>query len=1270
MNGTPRLRSAYPSTPQTGPASLSRNAASSGGRGPAAPLRGAPVASTDQHATSDGPLIPFHLVDAPSQRFYALAVYVGLFGWRLYDWYRLVEEDGDSIAEFWHFLKWGAIDGVFLYGLPGLRIPWLEWSWTTTTALFLLHAIMDGCLMFRFSIPLFSWLLAIVKIFYDREVAISERSVDPAAVIYNSSLILGKQTIHILPEGSAMLNPEGGCFCLDGSKKSVNLPIRINQTNPILIELLRIDFDTNQNETISISAKQVKDLKRKADKVLPKKDISNPRFLNFEVKRTGVYRLQKVVDESKLEVQRRLSDTLVVACPKASIKRSQVDKCRGELSDLSLQVEGTPPLQIRYSRTVNRQDNWVSLQSIQPENFLSPFTGSQRAPGALTSPLDTDVSWARAQSINVPLNESLSISGTWLYSIDEVQDACGNVANYSLRNDDGEQIKPRGANVEQTFIVHERPRASMSGCDSQHPLKIAKGRTALLPIQLGSTGQGAADIGHTLTYMFTPNEQLHANGEHAANAKVEEVFLKSPAQGSPVKDQGLYTLKTVSSQFCAGDVMEPASCLVLNPPEPDMAMAAEEIHDKCAGKSIGLTVDLDLLGTPPFDIRYEITKRGDKHVQHKSVHISRLRHQLRLTPQEAGHYTYRFKTIDDSVYKGVPLPKSFVLEQDVKPPASARLASRNLKKSCIEEPVSFDVLLQGEAPWTLEYELVHGGKRNKQKIRDIGTELHTITTEKLVNGGEYALALASVQDKTGCKIFLEEEVKIDVRRQRPKASFGQLEGKREMLTLEDSPIELPLRLTGEAPWKVKYRNLNDTSQPLVYEKRFHASNDFLQVRNQGIYEIVDVQDNTCPGTVDPATRMFEVLWIPRPEIKVSGSTLVELVGDKYIKKPVCEGDEDTLEVSLTGMPPYVIKYEQRLKSERGAVSLTNKELKPGLGVASIRMETSRAGQYEYKFYELGDYLYDHDGSKHSPLVLQQLVNSRPSARFKDIGRTYNYCKDEESGGEVIPIILEGIPPFYLEISIKPHTNGKPEVVTVPNINTKAYDFRIPHHVLTLGYHTLSVRKVRDARGCQRKTEFNALHVPVHVSDVPSISPFDSKTDYCVGDRIAYTLSGTPPFNVFYSFEGTESKATSTTTTFRRIAQRPGNFTITALTDNAAHCKARTHITKIIHQMPSVRIGKGRETVVDIHEGGEAEIIFEFWGAPPFEFTYTRSTTPRKGQKPRVLETKHDISHDHVKVVKASDEGTYEVVAIKDKHCAFSTLRPDGGTQKQKSIKYQ
>jgi nucleoporin POM152 len=151
MNGTPRLRSAYPSTPQTATSPASQNVASSRGRGPATPLRKMPAVQSSQSG-SDGPLIPFHYVDGPSQRFYALAIYVALFAWRLYDWYGLLEDDGDSISEFWNFLKWGAIDGVFLYGLPGLRIPWLEWSWTTTTTIFLAHAIMDGCLMFRVSV--------------------------------------------------------------------------------------------------------------------------------------------------------------------------------------------------------------------------------------------------------------------------------------------------------------------------------------------------------------------------------------------------------------------------------------------------------------------------------------------------------------------------------------------------------------------------------------------------------------------------------------------------------------------------------------------------------------------------------------------------------------------------------------------------------------------------------------------------------------------------------------------------------------------------------------------------------------------------------------------------------------------------------------------------------------------------------------------------------------------------------------------------------------
>jgi nucleoporin POM152 len=39
------------------------------------------------------------------------------------------------------------------------------------------------------------------KTVFDREMSISENSVRPARILHNSSLIMGKQIINILPEG-------------------------------------------------------------------------------------------------------------------------------------------------------------------------------------------------------------------------------------------------------------------------------------------------------------------------------------------------------------------------------------------------------------------------------------------------------------------------------------------------------------------------------------------------------------------------------------------------------------------------------------------------------------------------------------------------------------------------------------------------------------------------------------------------------------------------------------------------------------------------------------------------------------------------------------------------------------------------------------------------------------------------------------------------------------------------------------------------------------
>ncbi|KAF2813740.1 uncharacterized protein BDZ99DRAFT_436189 [Mytilinidion resinicola] len=1255
MSGTPRLRSAFPSTPQTsqkGRFRTSNNGTPIVGENVGTPRKLQDLPSPAKPSETAAPLIPFDIIDAPSQRFYVFSVYVFLFAYRLYDFYNLTV---DEVESFWLFMKWVAFDGVFLFLLPAMRIPWLEWNVGTVLLLFFLHATLDGMLMFRIPLPIPALLGALWKVFFDDEMAITEHKVNVGKLLHNSSVILGKQIINILPEGSAVLNPKKEPFCLDSTVHQIQIPIQINQTTPVLIEIMRIDLETMQNETISISASATRKLMKAARKSQKAASAASPLLLHYPVKKTGIYILRKVLDETKLEVQPKRSDVVVVTCPQASVRPTGDSRCRNELSNVALEVEGTPPLRIKYRTTVNGIPREASeFQSLQPEDFVSPLTKHET--NALVRANEEDVSWAQSHKLMVPLNETLIKSGKWTYSVEEVQDAVGNIINY-VESEEDEKPRARSDSLLQTFTVHERPTIVLDGCDSRNPLRSAKGEKARMPVRYGSTAPGKKAIfgpAHTVEYLFTPEDDVLPNGGHSLTAQPIRTVLETTNKQPIISDAGLYTLKSVSTKYCTGEVLEPATCVLQHPPEPDLVLSSQNITDKCAGSPIGLRVALDLIGTPPFMVHYTEHKKGDV-PRPKRARMTSLRGQIDLTPPAAGHYTYTFKAISDEVYAEKSLKPELVLEQDVKPSASAHFAHSGSLETCIDEAASFSVILQGESPWTLEYDLVHSGKRKKHHVKDIHDEEYTIHTEKLTSGGEYTLSLVSITDRQGCKEFLKEQSTINVRHERPKAYFGQIDGKRVIRTLERNQVQLPLKLTGTGPWNLKYK----TPQK-VESQRIYNANDFITTKEEGIYELLSVKDSICPGSIDENAKQFDLAWVPRPKLKIAETATTIFEGGFYVKDAVCEGDEDSFDVILSGTPPYEVSYEQHFKAKRGGKALgqAKKDLKSALGLASVRTDTSQSGFYEYKFTRLGDNNYDHDFKKFQPVVLQQLVNPRPEARFNNPGKTYSYCSREAEGEEVIPVTFTGVPPFYLEIEIKHHGTSKPETVSFPSITSHSHNLRIPHKKLHLGHSNISIRKVRDARGCTRKPPTSSPRVQISVHDAPSAIPLEDRNDYCVGERLSFQLSGQMPFSVFYTFNGKQQKAQSPGTTFRRMAELPGTFTITGLKDSASECLASTPannplLTKVIHPIPSVRLSRGLESRVDIHEGGEAELLFEFTGTAPFEFTYTRSTNARKGVKSKVLEIRTETSYDHSMRIRASEEGTYEVISIKDRWCSFA-----------------
>ncbi|KAH7138300.1 hypothetical protein B0J11DRAFT_450396 [Dendryphion nanum] len=1255
MNGTPIRRGpgGFPTTPQQGGKSI--DASSPNAPTPSRPnvqttLPDAPK-STEQAKT--GPWIPRDVLDDAQQRFYIFAIYIALWAWRSYDFYTLAVDQEESLASC---LKWCFLDMLFMFGVPLLEIQWLEWSNATAFLLFALHAGIDVMLMFRIGLPIQTWLLSVLAFMWDKESAIGERHVKPGTILQNASLILGKQIVNILPEGSAILNPNRDSFCLNSTVTHLEIPILINQTDPVEIELLRIDIGTNNNESIIIKKGELKGLLKRARKGIRNSDPADPVTLRYTVKKTGVYLLKRVLDQSKLEVRPRLSNAVIATCPQARVVPTGNDRCRNDVSNVELEVEGIPPLTIKYRLTVNGQSRGASeFQSLQPEEYTSPL--SKQSSQALILSNREDVSWAKPQKVVVGLKETLTTSGVWKYAVEEVQDGLGNFVSYTALDED-DQPRYKHPGIQQSFIVHERPSVILDGCNHQVPLQIAKGTVGKLPLKYGSTGadRSAINSQHIVEYLFTPEADLLSSGDHAPSADLKKQTMRTIREQPLISGAGLYTVKSIATDFCAGEVLEPASCLLRNPPEPELSLESEHIVDKCAGNPIGMRVSLDLTGTPPFTIKYT-EQRNRERAQHKTIKIDSLRRTFDLTPDDAGQYTYVFESIKDWVYPERPLENK-KLSQNVKPSASAHFTDAyDTKHACIDGKVDYNVRLWGEGPWTLDYELIHNGKREKKSVA-IEDQQYTISTPELKSGGEYTISLTSVTDKMNCKEYLKEEAKVNVRHERPKAYFGLIEGKQDVMALEGKKVNIPLRLTGTGPWKLEYENI-ETKE--VTKTTVRNANDQLETNSQGTYHLLSVDDSVCPGFVDEKASRFSVSWIPRPTISIPESASMILHGNTYVKEAVCEGEEDSFDVQFSGNAPYDVEYEQLFKDKTNGktAALSKKDLRAPGATTSIRADTSHAGVYEYRFKHLADSKYDHSSKHFTPAVVQQTVYSLPNARFDKPGKVYSFCTREAEGEEVIPMTFEGVPPFYLEIEIKHQGTPKPELSVHKNIPSNKYDIRIEHRKLHLGHSSVTIRKVRDSRGCSRKPAQSSPRVQLSVHDAPTATPLEDRTDFCVGERLSFALGGQVPFTVYYTFEKQERKASNAGTTFRRLAELPGTFTITGLRDSASECLASLDLTKHIHPIPSVRLSGGQVSSVDIHEGGVSDLEFQFWGTPPFEFTYTRSTNAVRGKKSKVLEIRTEVSHEHQMKIPVQDEGTYEVVSIKDRWCSFA--RPGEGT---------
>ncbi|KAJ2160957.1 hypothetical protein GGF46_001877 [Coemansia sp. RSA 552] len=269
----------------------------------------------------------------------------------------------------------------------------------------------------------------------------------------------------------------------------------------------------------------------------------------------------------------------------------------------------------------------------------------------------------------------------------------------------------------------------------------------------------------------------------------------------------------------------------------------------------------------------------------------------------------------------------------------------------------------------------------------------------------------------------------------------------------------------------------------------------------------------------------------------------------------------------------------------------------------------------------------------------------------------------------------GLSPFEAWIEVFP-ASGPSEVVHISDIDGTSQPIMLPDNVASqIGRYHMRLVRTRDARGCEHQfvdpnqvglgrpdhdAKAIAGGIEIEYIEAPNAKPSSSSPaanpsrDVCVGDVLAFDLRGLNSWNIEYIYNDVGHTTSVSKRLFRRIADTPGNFTLSRVCHRSANdcCSEFNDLAYAVHNIPRVRVSGGKDVYQDILEGDKVDISMELTGTPPFTFTWQRRSLGA-GQAGKILEshTVKDLDH-HTYTISASSEDTFEVTFVQDRYCQY------------------
>lgn len=1255
----------------------------------------------------EGPLVPEHIVDQASQRLFIVSMFVLIQCWKVYDVllvkadaYALLTANVDSslgsftsLNNFTFVMKYVIFDGLFLWLLPVLNIPLLTFLPLVTILLTCVVNAFTLLLASNSALPLLSSLVLPVwnSVFKQKELTIVGDSATSSSVIDINAHFKGKYTVQYLPASSVHFNPFAyGDLCLEADLASalsmfspvIHVPIEFNTTNDVGYMQIQHMSPDNSVSILNYTQNDIHRFQKRDYSHLAKHPnyASDDRvfYVEIDVTKPGRYKIHRVSDVDGMVIRPVRSDFTVGHCPSAKFVYPGVEdsyttyKClTGSTSDIDWNLPLISSFGV-YPVT-------VELAFYHNGRKLNSFNTTITEPD-----LGTGLLWLQSKTIsrNVLERELLRNSnlintnrpGKYTFGVLAVFDKLGNKRLYNPASQDRD--------VKFTVELKQSGSIALVDRDPESPLLVNLLKRLMFDIR----DKLAFPV--TLSVGFQP--------ESGSPVVTNYTFLSADdlRKGLEVTKPGIYRIISGQDNSCPCNIVGGAVAVKL-PEPPSVEITGTPITDKCVGL-VGFEFDLNFRGKAPFEIQYEVFKnvsgllkpilseRGLKqHLKRASSH----EFSFQYKPRQEGNYVLTFKGIKDVNYNkqaiGIPTEgNTFSTYFHKRSQFSINNVPRDIeicKGGVVEVPVNFE----GNFPFSFKYSIVNtrtGKAIKSEKVKDLFDNSYVIKSPTFDKGGNYEIVFNSVTDHLGCPADSPSKaVTIHARSEIPRIGFT----KSEVFTIvEGNAVKVPIKLISSVGFtsedKITYsktdvRNSNDVRKVVL------SGASELRIKEEGVYQLESFVNKGCSGEIENKDLTVTVQYYPRPNLTVipDPSQVVGQPSDRHINlKAVCQDTTQDLKVTLQGQKPFIIRHNIKYPSgkvESSQLTIDNHEF-------TLPLPSSQKGRYEHSFVAIYDALYTKGkvASQLAAPVISYEVRGRPSLR---VVKPYIQMCESQVSEELtlqLPVTFEGQYPFSVKGKARHIDGGKSEEFEITDINEPKITIAEISEQLQLskffsvGEHVIEFEELLDGYNCRRQKLRDDNRVTVSITRVPSIRKQLPQGHYCVGDHIAYNMSGISPFVVFYSFNGQNRKA-ELGHEFVRLASKPGELAIGALQDSSASLclvnftkdeSAYNALKLQVHDLPSVEISQGDSIIKNLHEGDQTEVTFTFTGVAPFEVTYVRTLGGEEGRSKRnkskakthrrVVETKtiKDI-WDYEYSILVSLEGTYEAVRIADAFCVAS-----------------